>query len=62
MAYYLVARSLFDADMMDYLKAKIVQSGGIMHDREITSQELADDEAKAEQVMARMLETLRGIK
>jgi SNF2 family DNA or RNA helicase len=59
--YYLVAQNLFDADMLDYLKAKIIQSGRILHDEEVTPEQMAADEKAASQHMQRMLDHLRRI-
>ena len=59
MAYYLVAENLFDADMLEYLKAKIIQSGRILHDEEVTPEQMAADEKAASQHMQRMLQHLR---
>lgn len=61
-SYYMVASTLFDAEMLGYLKAKIIQAGQILHDEQITEKEIKADEKAAERHMQRMLELLRGIK
>ena len=48
--------------MLGYLKAKIIQAGRILHDEEVTQEEMQADEAAAEQHMKRMLAHLRSIK